>query len=255
MKVHPSVKILQSQGLGSRKICEKIFWESDIYRNDVPLNPETDQINYGDRLEIDGLTLEVTRFKYLMLHKPAGFETSQKPSRHRSVYDLLPPHYRARGIQAAGRLDVDTTGLLILSDDGQFIHRLISGKTGIKHSIEKIYLVTTAEPLTERQREALLSGVQLDDEPEPVAASQVKVLDICSIAMGITTGKYHQVKRMLAAAGNHVTALHRKTVGPYALPDELPAGQFLELDPRLLGDYSAEPQSAAGTTGSLLLDQ
>ncbi|HEX4918685.1 MAG TPA: 16S rRNA pseudouridine(516) synthase [Limnobacter sp.] len=238
MKVHPSVKILQSQGLGSRKICEKIFWESDIFRDHIRLNPEIDQINYGDRLEIDGLLLEITEFKYLLLHKPAGYETSQKPSRHPSVYDLLPSHYRARGIQAAGRLDVDTTGLLILSDDGHFIHRLISGKTGAKYSIEKIYQVTTASPFTEEQRLALLCGVNLNDEPEPIAASQVTQLDACTIELGITTGKYHQVKRMLAAAGNHVVALHRKTVGPYALPETLTPGQFCELDPSLLEQYS-----------------
>ncbi|HEX4843422.1 MAG TPA: 16S rRNA pseudouridine(516) synthase [Limnobacter sp.] len=238
MKVHPSVKILQSQGLGSRKICEKIFWESDIFRNQVRLNPEIDQINYGDTLEIDGLTLEISQFKYLLLNKPAGYETSQKPSRHRSVYDLLPPHYRARGIQAAGRLDVDTTGLLILSDDGQFIHRLISGKAGIKHGIEKIYRVSAAEPYSDKQIQALLAGVQLDDEPETISASQVTRLDARTIDMGITTGKYHQVKRMIAAAGNHVTALHRTVVGPYVLPATLPLGQFCEVDPSCLDTYT-----------------
>lgn len=234
MKVRPSVKILQSQGLGSRRECEEIFWHSDILRNGVLLDPSTEEIAMGDRLEIDGKSYEVSKYKYVLMNKPAGYETSHLPSLHPSVFSLLPPHYVKRGLQAAGRLDVDTTGALLFSDDGQFIHKLISGKVGTKQEIEKIYLITGASPFTSTQVSRLLDGVDLDDEPEIIVASRAHLLDDGRLALGITTGKYHQVKRMIAAVGNHVQALHRSTVGPYELPDTLPEKAYIEVDPALI---------------------
>lgn len=234
MKVRPSVKILQSQGLGSRRECEEIFWHSEILRNGHPLDPQTEEIAMGDHLEIDGKSYEVTRYKYILMNKPAGYETSHLPSLHPSVFSLLPAHYVKRGLQAAGRLDVDTTGALLFSDDGQFIHKLISGKVGTKQEIEKIYLITGARPFTDLQISRLTEGVDLDDEPEIIVASRAQLLDDGRLAMGITTGKYHQVKRMIAAVGNHVEALHRSTVGPYQLPDTLAEKAFMEVDPQLV---------------------
>ena len=237
MKVIPSVKILQSQGLGSRKECENIFWNSEIFRNNERLDPETDEITWGDELKIDGIHYKVTRHKYLLMNKPAGYETSHLPSHHPSVFDLLPKHYIKRGIQAAGRLDVDTTGLLLFSDDGQFIHRLISGKVGTRQEIEKIYLVTGAREFSELHIQRLLEGVDLDDEPELIYASRATLLADGRLELGITTGKYHQVKRMVAAVGNHVEALHRSHIGPYSLPDHLAAASYMEVDPsQVLGN-------------------
>ena len=240
MKVRPSIKILQSQGLGSRKECEKIFWESEIFLQGIRLNPETDEISLGDSILIDGKLYEIRPFVYLILNKPEGFETSHKPSAHPSVFDLLPRHYLARGIQAAGRLDQDTSGALLFSDDGQFIHRAISGKSGEKHQIEKIYEIKGANAFDHTQVKQLLAGVDLHDEPEPVAASRAEIQSNGSLLMGITTGKYHQVKRMIAAVGNHVEGLHRISVGPYILPNHLEQGQFIEIDPGLLSIQSAE---------------
>ncbi|WP_341237801.1 16S rRNA pseudouridine(516) synthase, partial [uncultured Limnobacter sp.] len=231
MKVRPSVKILQSQGLGSRRECENIFWNSEIFRNETRLDPEIDEISLGDTLLIDGNTFEITQYKYLLMHKPAGYETSHLPSHNPSVFDLLPKHYIKRGLQAAGRLDVDTTGLLLFSDDGQFIHRLISGKVGTKQEIEKIYEVAGARPFTELQLQRLLEGVDLDDEPEIIYASRASLMTDGRLELGITTGKYHQVKRMVAAVGNHVERLHRRAVGPYELPADLPPGSYIEIDP------------------------
>ncbi|HEY1060032.1 MAG TPA: 16S rRNA pseudouridine(516) synthase [Limnobacter sp.] len=233
MKVHPNVKILQSQGLGNRKFCEKILWSSEIFLNSAPFNPDNDLIQWGDTLSIDGNSYQISQFKYVLMNKPAGYETSHKPSRHRSVFELLPPHYLERGIQAAGRLDVDTTGLLLFSDDGQFIHRIISGKQGIKKEVEKVYVMALDTPLLDGQIDQLLNGVELQEEhdTEWVKASRAERLDDGRLRMGITTGKYHQVKRMLVAVGNHVTTLHRESVGPYRLPDDLAPGQWIEFDP------------------------
>lgn len=231
MKVRPSVKILQSQGLGSRRECENIFWNSEIFRDGIQIDPESDEISLGDTVLIDGNPFEITQYKYVLMHKPAGYETSHLPSHNPSVFDLLPKHYITRGLQAAGRLDVDTTGLLLFSDDGQFIHRLISGKVGTKQEIEKIYEVTGARPFTDLQLSRLMEGVDLDDEPEIICASRVNLMPDGKLELGITTGKYHQVKRMVAAVGNHVEALHRTVVGPYELPAELAPASYIEVDP------------------------
>ncbi|MDH4394701.1 MAG: pseudouridine synthase [Limnobacter sp.] len=234
MKIKPSIKLLQSQGLGSRAQCEFIFENSEIIRNGTRLDPETDEIKMGDILEIDGEVIKTAPFLYLMMNKPVGFEISHKPSMHQSVFTLLPTRMMNRNVQAAGRLDNDTSGALVFSDDGQFIHRLISGKKGKKFEIEKIYIIETAEPVTERQIADLLAGVALHDEPELVAASQAWLREDGKLVMGINTGKYHQVRRMIAAAGNHVTGLHRQSVGPYTLPADLPEGSYIEIDPSLL---------------------
>lgn len=234
MKVRPSIKILQSQGLGSRKICEEIFWTSAIFRDNTRFNPEVDEILMGDHLKIDGIDFYISPFKYVLLHKPCGYETSHKPSRHPSVFSLLPTHYVCRGLQAAGRLDLDTTGLLLFSDDGQFIHKLISGKLGVRKAIEKVYYITGAGPFSDQQIQRLLGGVLLDDEPDVICASQAVRQGEHELLLGITTGKYHQVKRMIAAVGNHVVALHRLQVGPYELPHDLAEGAYVEVDPSVL---------------------
>jgi 16S rRNA pseudouridine516 synthase len=132
---------------------------------------------------------------------------------------------------------------LLFSDDGQFIHRLISGRVGTKQEIEKIYEISGARPFTELQLSHLLEGVDLDDEPEIIYASRATLMPNGKLELGITTGKYHQVKRMVAAVGNHVEALHRRVVGPYELPADLTPASYIEVDPSLIlnrgGDKTA----------------
>ena len=170
---------------------------------------------------------------YVMLHKPAGTECSQKPSTYPSIYTLLPPPLRQRptkgavqGVQAVGRLDQDTTGLLLLTDDGAFIHRMASPR----HHIPKVYEVVTRHPVDERQVQRLLDGVVLDDDPKPVRAAACEATGECALRLTLTEGKYHQVKRMLAAVGNRVEALHRSRIGSLALPADLAPGQWRFLD-------------------------
>jgi 16S rRNA pseudouridine516 synthase len=170
---------------------------------------------------------------YLMLHKPAGTECSQKPSTYPSIYTLLPPPLRQRptkgavqGVQAVGRLDQDTTGLLLLTDDGAFIHRMASPR----HHVPKVYEVVTRHPVDERQVQRLLEGVVLDDDPKPVRAAACEATGECGLRLTLTEGKYHQVKRMVAAVGNRVEALHRSRIGRLALPPDLAPGQWRWLD-------------------------
>jgi 16S rRNA pseudouridine516 synthase len=149
------------------------------------------------------------------------------------MYTLLPAPLRQRpqkgavqGVQAVGRLDQDTTGMLLLTDDGQFIHRMSSPR----HHVPKVYEVTVKHPLDERQVEQLLAGVVLDDDPKPVRAAACEAVSSQHLRLTLTEGKYHQVKRMLAAVSNRVEGLHRSQIGDLALPADLLPGQWRWLD-------------------------
>jgi 16S rRNA pseudouridine516 synthase len=127
-----------------------------------------------------------------------------------------------QGVQAVGRLDQDTTGALLLTDDGQFLHKLSSPK----HHVPKVYQITTDREVDAKQIEKLLSGVVLNDDPKPVKAAAALQTGEKTLDMTLTEGKYHQVKRMIAAVGNHVIALHRSQIGSLVLGDDLPSGQW-----------------------------
>jgi 16S rRNA pseudouridine516 synthase len=188
----------------------------------------------GLRFRVQGVDWPYKEKAYLMLHKPAGTECSQKPSTYPSVYTLLPSPLRLRpqksavqGVQAVGRLDQDTTGLLLLTDDGKFIHRMSSPR----HHVPKVYEVTVKHALDSRQVDKLLAGVVLDDDPQPVRAAACEAVSELQLRLTLTEGKYHQVKRMLAAVGNRVEALHRSRIGGLCLPEDLLPGQWRWLSP------------------------
>jgi 16S rRNA pseudouridine516 synthase len=162
-----------------------------------------------------------------MLHKPAGYECSQKPRHHPSVLTLLPPPLRTRGVQPVGRLDEDTTGLLLLTDDGTLIHRL----TSPKHHVPKVYEATAKHELTDEQLQRLLDGVVLDDDPQPVRALAAERVAPQHLRLTLAEGRYHQVKRMLAAVGNRCEALHRSRFGRLVLPADLAPGGWRWVDP------------------------
>jgi 16S rRNA pseudouridine516 synthase len=150
---------------------------------------------------------------YIAMNKPAGHECSRKPSHHPPIIDLLPDPMRLRDVQSVGRLDHDTTGLILLSDDGAFIHT----QSSPKRHIPKLYVATTFEPITDDLLLALRSGVKLIDEPETLAATHCRKLGEHELEIALEQGKYHQVKRMLVAAGNHCTALRRVAIGGLTL--------------------------------------
>ena len=234
--------ILYSQGFGTRRICAGLvqrglvqFYERN--RPEALVQGSSDAIEIeasGLRFRVGGEDWEFHEKAYLMLHKPAGTECSRKPSAWPSVYKLLPAPLRQRpsrgavqGVQAVGRLDQDTTGLLLLSDDGQFIHRMGSPKT----HLPKVYEVTVRHSIAQAQIDRLLAGVVLDDSPAPVRAAACQRVAELHLRLTLTEGKYHQVKRMIAAVGNRVEALHRSRIGQLALPDDLAPGQWRWLDP------------------------
>jgi 16S rRNA pseudouridine516 synthase len=229
--------ILYSQGFGTRRVCAGLIQQGkvQVYTHQgggaaqacEQASQEFDAP--GLRFKVQGQDWEFHEKAYLMLHKPAGTECSQKPSTYPSIYSLLPSPLRLRpqkgavqGVQAVGRLDQDTTGLLLLTDDGKFIHRMSSPR----HHVPKVYEVTVKHPLTDKQVQHLLAGVVLDDDPKPVRAAACEAVDEHHLRLTLTEGKYHQVKRMLAAVGNRVEGLHRSRIGGLALPDELAPGQW-----------------------------
>jgi 16S rRNA pseudouridine516 synthase len=157
------------------------------------------------------------------------------------VYSLLPAPLRQRpaktglqGVQAVGRLDQDTTGMLLLSDDGQFIHRMSSPK----HHVPKLYELTTADPLDDKVCQKLLAGVVLNDYPRPVKAAACEQIGTHQLHLTLTEGKYHQVKRMLGAVGHKVVGLHRSRIGGLVLPADLAPGQWRWLGPNELAHCS-----------------
>lgn len=225
-------RILQSQGFGSRKYCRQLIADEEVA---VAGEVVTD---YRTAFEAEGLSFSVfdedwqyREHIYLALNKPADFECSRKPSHHPGVLTLLPEQFTWRDVQPVGRLDHDTTGLLLMSDDGAFIH----AQSSPKRHVPKLYVATTFAPVTDELVNQLLSGVQLHDEPAPLAAQSCRRIDTNQIEIVLEQGKYHQVKRMLAAAGNHCDALRRTAIGGLRLEQlGLEEGEWCYLEPEHL---------------------
>jgi 16S rRNA pseudouridine516 synthase len=229
--------ILYSQGFGTRRICAGLIQQGlvKVFEKNSALAPvlcpqsATEFEADGLRFQVQGVDWPYAVNAYLMLHKPTATECSQKPSTYPSVYSLLPAPLRQRpqkgavqGVQAVGRLDQDTTGLLLLTDDGKFIHRMSSPR----HHVPKVYEVQVKHPLDDKQINRLLAGVVLDDDPQPVRAAACEAVSEFHLRLTLTEGKYHQVKRMVAAVSNRVEALHRSQVGQLQLPEDLLPGQW-----------------------------
>ncbi len=221
--------ILFSQGFGTRRVCAGLIQQGHV---SVQGQVQTDSGEFyapeGLAFTVQGTPWTFHEKAYVLLNKPAGTECSQKPSTWPSIYTLLPSPLRQRpqkaavqGVQAVGRLDQDTTGLLLLTDDGVFIHRMSSPK----HHVPKVYEVTTKHPVTEEMVQKLLAGVVLDDDPQPVLAAACEAVSESHLRLTLTEGKYHQVKRMVAAVGNRVEGLHRSQIGGMVLGDLAP-GQW-----------------------------
>ncbi|MDO3386467.1 pseudouridine synthase [Gilvimarinus sp. SDUM040013] len=182
-------------------------------------------VNSVNTITLDGQVLALSGPRYFMLHKPKGVVCANQDASYPTVLDLL-KETNSDTLQIAGRLDVDTTGLVLITDDGQWNHRATSPKVGKN----KTYQVTTREAITQALIEALEAGVHLKGETKPCRPAQVKILDQRCAQLTINEGKYHQVKRMFAAAGNHVVALHRNSIGDIALDPTLTEGQYRPLN-------------------------
>ncbi|CBA17402.1 rRNA pseudouridine synthase [Xanthomonas albilineans] len=221
------VKHLANLGYGSRKQVALMFREGRITDADGDVLYADDQVPHA-AIRVDGEVLDPPPGLILALHKPVGYTCSTKDP-GRIVYDLLPSRFRLRSplMSTVGRLDRDTSGLLLMTDDGALLHRIVSPKS----RLAKIYEATLAEDLRGDEAAQFASGtLLLDGETTPLLPVQLEVLGPRQVRVVLHEGRYHQVRRMFAAVGNHVLALHRSRIGGLAL-DALPAGQWRALEP------------------------
>ncbi len=220
------LKLIANLGYGSRKEVAAMFRDGRI--TDAAGNVlYADDSNAHADMRIDGVPLDPAQGIVLMLHKPVGYTCSTRDP-GRVVYDLLPPRFRLRNpiISPVGRLDRDTSGLLLLTDDGALLHQIVSPKS----NLSKVYEVTLAEDLRGDETALFASGsLMLESEQTPLAPVMMEVLNQRAARLTLTEGRYHQVRRMFAAIGNHVVMLHRSRVGGLALGD-LEAGACCALD-------------------------
>ena len=219
-------QILFSQGFGTRRECDALLRAGLVTQDGAPVDDDAEVAPDDLWFEVRGERWPYRAKALVVLHKPAGYECSRKPRHHPGVLNLLPPPLRLRDVQPVGRLDADTTGLLLLTDDGALIHRLTSPK---KH-VPKVYDIVAAEPVTPAQVDALLRGVILHDDPQPVRAAACEASGTHGLRITLLEGKYHQVKRMVTAAGNTVAQLHRSRYGVLDLAPDLAPGEWRWLD-------------------------
>ena len=251
---------LFSQGFGTRRVCDGLVQGGHVRLGSSRPAPDTSAagpvvLDPAQPVDTEGLVLLVDGQPWpwfasalVLLNKPAGYECSQKPKHWPGVMLLLPPPLRQRGVQAVGRLDQDTTGLLLLTDDGALIHRL----TSPKHHVPKVYEVGTERPVDDTQVQRLLAGVVLNDDPAPVRAEACEATGPNSLRLTLVQGKYHQVKRMVAAVGNHCASLHRSRIGELTLDDGPAPGhwRFVTDDERARLLAQGKPQAMATATAT-----
>ena len=221
-------RLLAGIGFGSRKEARALVRMGVVELNgEVQEDPFVELKERPATITVNGEEVMTQEKLYVMLHKPLDVECSHNARDHRSVFELLPDRFTAMGIQTVGRLDADSEGLLLLSNQGDFIHKVESPKKGYL----KKYRVTLARPFTEEQKAELLGGVMLKGERRPVLAREIAV-EGDSVVISIGEGLYHQVRRMFAAVGNHVETLKRDAIGPVLLDETLGKGgwRFLTDD-------------------------
>ena len=221
-------KLLGSMGYGSRSEIARLGKVGGIVLDGVDLTDVSKRIavtaDLTERMIIDGRPLDPPAGLVLILNKPLGMTCSHKED-GALVYDVLPERWRRRdpAISTIGRLDKETSGLLLLTDDGDLLHRVISPK---RH-VAKVYRATLARPLAGTETEVFeAGGLVLEGEDKPLAPAHLEVLSPTEARLTVTEGRYHMVRRMFAAVGNHVEALHRERVGGLALPDDLAPGEW-----------------------------
>lgn len=224
-------KLLANLGYGSRSEVQQLIAEGRVTIGDE-IAKKTDIKVLHDEVRFDGELLDPPAGMVILMHKPLGLVCSHDDGEGSLVYDLLPPRWRRRDpkISTIGRLDKETSGLLLLTDDGSLLHRL----TSPRHKVAKVYEATLDCPLKGDEGPIFASGtLMLNGEKTPCLPAKLTVIDETHVTLEITEGRYHQVRRMFAAVGNHVTALHRCSFGTLELED-LKAGEYRLIDAQSL---------------------
>ncbi|MBQ4075768.1 MAG: rRNA pseudouridine synthase [Clostridia bacterium] len=229
-------KLLCNLGVASRSGCRDILKAGRVRVEGAVWKDGSKNVPDGAAVSLDGVPLDTRLSRHLMLNKPAGVLTAAEDHKQKTVMDLLPSCYAAMGCMPVGRLDKDTTGILILTTDGELAHRLI----GPKYHVDKVYEAKVEGTLDESDQAAFLAGLPLKDFTALPAKLEIMAPDIGRLT--VQEGKYHQVKRMFGARGKPVAALHRLSFGPLQLDDQLAPGDFRELT----GEEAAALYQAAG---------
>ena len=249
MKVKPVRldRLLGGMGYGSRQEIARLAKLGGITLDRRDLTEASQRIaptpDLPDRMTVDGRPVDPPPGLVILLNKPLGMTCSHKED-GALVYDVLPSRWRRRdpAISTVGRLDKQTSGLLLLTDDGDLLHRIISPR---RH-VAKVYRATLARPVEGHEAALFASGtLMLEGEDKPLAPATLEVLSPTEARLTVTEGRYHQVRRMFAAAGNHVEALHRERMGGLAIPEDLAAGQWRLLTPDEVDlIFSAHPRES-----------
>ncbi|MCP3907603.1 MAG: 16S rRNA pseudouridine(516) synthase RsuA [Oceanicoccus sp.] len=210
----------------SRAESKKILKFNRVTVDGARVTDPRTHVEESAEVAIDGEVLRAATARYFMLHKPLGYVSATKDREHLTVLELFDEDNLDQ-LHIAGRLDIDTTGLLLLTDDGQWSHRV----TSPNRDCQKTYLLETADPITDEAVAKIEQGIHLDNEKRPTKPAQMEVVDVQTARLTISEGKYHQVKRMLAAVGNKVEMLHRERIGHIVLDEDLMPGEYRALTP------------------------
>lgn len=208
----------------SRKDVKRHLKDAAVTVNGECVRDPAYQVVDADVVELDGQNLRAPGHRYFMLHKPEGYVCADKDRLHATVFELMFEDNMER-LHVAGRLDIDTTGLVLVSDDGQWIHRVTSPNS----ECFKRYRLRTADPIDERLVHRFAEGVYLGEEKRRTLPARLELLGDCEALLSIQEGRYHQVKRMFGASGNRVVALHREAIGGLLLDTELEEGEYRAL--------------------------
>ncbi|MDO8272317.1 MAG: 16S rRNA pseudouridine(516) synthase RsuA [Gammaproteobacteria bacterium] len=207
-----------------REISKRLIRKRQVQVNGAMVSNAAFQVEDTDSVTLEGETLHIPGPRYLMLHKPSGVVCATEDGDHPTVLDLI-EDMDTEGLSIGGRLDIDTTGLVLLSDDGQWLHRV----TSPRHLFSKVYRATLQEPLDQQTIDSFAAGMLLRGEGKRTAPAQCEALPDNGARVTLNEGRYHQIKRMFAACGNHVLSLHREKIGAVALDDTLTEGEYRVL--------------------------
>lgn len=210
----------------TRSQAGKLIRQGEVSVNGVICKQPAQQLQATDQVMLDDERLELTGPRYIMLHKPAGYVCSTDDPDHNTVFMLLDEPALDK-LHTVGRLDLDTTGLLLITDDGQWSHKISSPR----HHCAKTYRAWLADPVEPTAIALFAEGVMLRGETQPTKPAQLQIISPTECLLTIHEGRYHQVKRMFAALGNKVVRLHREQVGPLTLDAELAEGEYRFLHP------------------------
>lgn len=227
-------RYLSGQTTLSRKEAQSAIRRGEVTVNDtVQRKPDVSVDPDDDHISLNGKPIVFQKFHYFLMHKPSGVLTACSDRKQQTVLDLLKPEHRFPGLFPSGRLDIDTTGFLLITDNGALSHRMLAPKS----HVAKYYLATLRDPIENFYHDAFAEGITLEThgEPEPCLPAEFSPVSSHVALLALHEGKYHQVKRMFAALGNHVDSLARVQIGNLPLPQDLPAGEY-----RIITDTEAQ---------------